>query len=379
MGMIGGGPGSFIGAVHRKAAALDGQIELVCGAFSSDAKKSAVAGTELYLPADRVYGSFEEMIAKEAALPAGQRMDFVSIVTPNHLHFAPAKMALEAGFDVMLDKPMTFDLEEAKTLQSVVAKTGHIFCLTHTYAGYPMIKEAKHQVNSGSLGKIRKVVVTYPQGWLYKQIETGDNKQATWRTDPAKSGAAGAMGDIGTHAFHLAEYITGLHVTAVCADVNIIVKGRRLDDDGAVLLHFDNGASGTLIASQVFSGEENNLSIQVYGDEGGLEWKHAHANTLLMKWPDKPAQLLRAGNDYLCAAARHNSRLPAGHPEGFIEAFANLYRNFALCVQAKKNRNNPKEEWLDFPGVEEGVRGMAFIKTVVESGRSERKWVELKM
>lgn len=375
--MIGGGPGAFIGAIHRTAALMDGEIELVCGAFSSDPKKSKQSGEVLHLDPSRVYGSYEEMILKEAALPEDRRMDFVSIVTPNHLHFAPAKMALENGFHVVLDKPMTFDLNEAKQLQKVVEESGNYFCLTHTYTGYPMVKEAKEQVKSGNLGSIRKVFVTYPQGWLSTFLEASDNKQASWRTDPSRSGKAGAMGDIGTHAFNLAEYITGLQVIKICADINIVVEGRKLDDDGAVLLKFDNGASGVLMASQIMAGEENNLTIQVYGEKGGLEWKHSDPNSLLLKWLEAPMQTLRAGTGYLSDIAKHNTRTPAGHPEGYIEAFANHYRDFAFCVKASIEGKQPKKEWLDFPGIEDGVRGMAFIESVIESGKSEKKWSPL--
>ena len=374
MGMIGGGPGAFIGAIHRTAAIMDGEIELVCGAFSSDPQKSKKAGEELNIDAQRVYPTYEEMIQKEAKLDENVKMDFVSIVTPNHLHFAPAKLALENGFHVVLDKPMTFDLGEAKKLQQVVRESGKYFCLTHTYTGYPMIKEAREQVRNGRLGTIRKVFVNYPQGWLSNFLEASDNKQASWRTDPSKSGKAGAIGDIGTHAFNLAEYITGLEVSKICADINIIVKGRKLDDDGAVILKFNNGASGVLMASQIMAGEENNLTIQVYGEKGGLEWKHGDPNTLLLKWPDAPMQTLRAGSGYLSEIAKHNTRTPAGHPEGFIEAFANHYRNFALCIKASVEGKKPKDEWLDFPGIEDGIRGMAFIENVIESGRSEKKW-----
>ncbi|MGZ3939570.1 MAG: Gfo/Idh/MocA family protein [Flavisolibacter sp.] len=377
MGMVGGGPGAFIGAIHRTAATMDGEIQLVCGAFSSDPQKSKQAGETLNLDPKRVYSSYDEMIKQEAKLPADERMDFVSIVTPNHLHFAPAKLALENGFHVVLDKPMTFDLNEAKDLEKVVRNSGKYFCLTHTYTGYPMIKEAREQVKTGKLGNIRKVFVNYPQGWLSNFLEASDNKQASWRTDPARSGKAGAMGDIGTHAFNLAEYITGLKVSRLCADINIVVEGRKLDDDGSVLMKFENGASAVLMASQIMAGEENNLTVQVYGEKGGLEWKHSDPNSLLLKWPDVPMQTLRAGTGYLSEAAKHNTRTPSGHPEGFIEAFANHYRNFALCVKASIEGKEPRQEWLDFPGVEDGVRGMAFIDTVIASGKSERKWTEL--
>lgn len=374
--MIGGGPGAFIGAVHRTAATMDGEIELVCGAFSSDPDKSRQAGAQLLLEPSRVYVSFEEMIRVEAGLDEGRRMDFVAIVTPNHLHFQPAKLALENGFHVVLDKPMTFDLEEARQLKSIVERARKYFCLTHTYAGYPMIKEAREQIRLGKLGAIRKVFVTYPQGWLSTFLEASDQKQASWRTDPTRSGKAGAIGDIGTHAFHLAEYITGLKTVAVCADINIMVPGRKLDDDGSVLLQFDNGAKGVLMASQIMAGEENNLTIQVYGERGGLEWKHSDPNSLLLKWLNAPMQTLRTGTEYVSEVARHNTRTPAGHPEGFIEAFANHYRNFAFCVKASINGVQPKAEWLDFPGIDEGVRGMAFVENVIESGKSEKKWRE---
>jgi predicted dehydrogenase len=379
MGMIGGGPGAFIGAVHRTAAAMDGLIELVCGSFSSDPARSKQMGEQLNLPNERVYGSFEEMIQQEAQLPADTRMDFVSIVTPNHVHFAPAKMALETGFDVVMDKPMTFDLREAKELKATVEKTGKYLCLTHTYSGYPMIKEARDQVKKGALGKIRKIFVTYPQGWLHSFLEGSDQKQASWRTDPSRSGIAGAMGDIGTHAFNLAEYVTGLKTTALCAQINVVVEGRKLDDDGAVFLQYDNGATGLLVASQVLTGEENNLTIKVYGEKGGLEWSHADANSLLLKWPDAPMQVLRAGTGYLSETAKHNTRTPSGHPEGFLEAFANHYRNFALCVKARETGERPKEAWMDFPTVDDGVRGMAFIENVIASGKSEKKWMKFEV
>ncbi|HEY1112545.1 MAG TPA: Gfo/Idh/MocA family oxidoreductase [Chitinophagaceae bacterium] len=379
MGMIGGGPDAFIGAVHRMAARIDGEIDIVCGAFSSSPDKSRRTGEALYLHPDRVYATYAEMIVNEATLPEDVRMDFVAIVTPNHLHFEPARQALQAGFDVVMDKPMTFDLKEALELKRIVDDTGRLFCLTHTYTGYPMIKEARQQVLQNNLGTLRKVVVMYPQGWLASFLEGADNKQASWRTDPTKSGIAGAMGDIGTHAFNLAEYITGLKVTKVCADINIVVEGRLLDDDGAVLLKFDNGASGVLLASQVMAGEENDLTIKVYGEKGGLEWKHSDPNTLLLKWTDAPTQVLRAGTGYLGSYAKHNTRTPSGHPEGFLEAFANHYRNFALCLHARKEGRTPEKEWLDFPGIEDGVRGMAFIETVITSGRIQDKWLEMRV
>lgn len=378
--MIGGGPGAFIGAVHRIAANIDGEIELVCGAFSSDPQKSKQAGEQLYLQPSRVYGSYKEMIKAEKNLPDDQRMDFVSIVTPNHVHFEPAKLALENGFHVVLDKPMTLTLKEAKQLKEIVAKTGNLLCLTHTYTGYPMVKQARQMVKSGVFGKIRKIYVEYPQGWLSTFLEGSDQKQAAWRTDPKRSGIAGAMGDIGTHAFNMAEYVSGLKVTKICADLNVVVKGRKLDDDGAVLMKLDNGASAVLFATQIAAGEENNVKVRVYGEKGGVVWQQDDANTLLVKWLDKPAEILRAGGNYpkLSSYALHNCRTPGGHPEGYLEAFANHYRNFALCVKAKAMKKKPKPEWLDFPGVEEGVRGMAFIENVVASGKTKEKWTDFK-
>jgi predicted dehydrogenase len=382
MGMIGGGPGAFIGGVHRIAAGMDGEIELVCGAFSSDPEKSKQAGEQLNIPTQRIYGSYKEMIRSESSLPPGERMEIVSIVTPNHVHFEPTKLALENGFHVILDKPLAFDLKEAKILQELANKSELLFCLTHTYTGYPMVKEARQQVLSGKFGKIRKVYVDYPQGWLSNLLEAPDSshhsrKQATWRTDPAQSGIAGAMGDIGTHAFNLAEYVSGLNVTKICADINTVVEGRKLDDDGTVLLKFDNGASGFLYSTQVAAGEENNTRIRVYGEKGGVEWQQEDANSLKVKWFEKPTEIYRTGNVYLSSFAQHNTRVPAGHPEGYLEAFANLYRNFALCVKAKMSGTEPKPEWLDFPGVEDGVRGMTFVEKVIESGKSNENWIDL--
>ncbi|MFD2244636.1 Gfo/Idh/MocA family protein [Pontibacter ruber] len=375
LGMIGGGQGAFIGAVHRIAAQLDGEYELVCGAFSSDPEKSKASGLLLGLSENRVYTSYQELFEKENQLPEVERVQVISIVTPNHVHFEPARMALENGFHVVLDKPMTFSLEEALVLRDVANKSGKLFCLTHTYTGYPMVKEARQVVASGKLGKFRKVYVEYPQGWLSRFEEGGDNKQASWRTDPSQSGIAGSMGDIGTHAFNLAEYVSGLEVTQLCADINTVVEGRRLDDDGAVLLKFNNGASGVLIATQVAAGEENNVKIRVYGEHGGVEWQQQDANTLQVKWLDRPTEIWRTGGGYVSTYAQHNTRTPAGHPEGYLEAFANLYRNFALCIKAELEGKQPEPEWQDYPGIEEGVRGMAFIENVVASGKSDKKWL----
>ncbi len=377
--MIGGGQDAFIGAIHRNAALMDGEIELVCGAFSSDANKSRQSGESLYLDPARIYGNFHDMIEKERALPENRRMDFVSIVTPNHLHFEPAKLALENGFHVVLDKPMTYSLAEALELKKIVEKAGKLFCLTHTYTGYPMVKEARHQVLSGKFGNIRKIYVEYPQGWLSNFLEGQNQKQATWRTDPARSGIAGAMGDIGVHAFNIAEYVSGLQVSSLCADISIVVEGRKLDDDGAVLLKFDNGASGILSATQIAAGEENNIRIRVYGEKGSVHWQQEDNNSLLVKWVDRPAEIWRAGASYTSEIAKYNSRTPAGHPEGYIEAFANLYRNFARTLKAKLNNEKPRPEWLDFPDIEEGVRGMLFIEKVIESGKRMEKWVDFRL
>lgn len=373
--MVGGGIGAFIGAVHRMAAALDGEIELVCGAFSSDPEKSRASGADLGLPPERVYGSFEEMIRREKKLPPEKRMEFVSIVTPNHVHFGPAKMALQNGFHVICDKPLAFNLKEALALEKLVEQTGLFFALTHNYTGYPMVKQARQMIRHGEIGAIRKVVVEYPQGWLSTKLEASGQKQAAWRTDPQRSGIAGAMGDIGTHAENLAEYITGLKISELCADISTFVPGRQLDDDGNVLLHFDNGAKGILHASQISAGEENNLNIRVYGEKGGLEWHQMEPNTLLVKWLDKPVQVYRTGGGTLYPEAQAHTRIPAGHPEGYLEAFANIYRNFARCIRARKEGREPDPVYLDFPTVRDGVRGMRFIERVIYSGKSAKKWV----
>jgi len=376
MGMVGGGRGAFIGAVHRMAATLDGEIELVCGAFSSDPERSRASGADLYLPADRVYSNFEEMIKREKELPEGERMDFISIVTPNHMHFPPAKMALESGFHVVCDKPVTLNLPEALELQEVINRTGLLFCLTHNYTGYPMVKEAREIVRSGKLGAIRKVIVEYPQGWLAQLLEATGNKQADWRTDPARSGAAGCMGDIGTHAENMAEYITGLKITELCADLTTYVEGRKLEDDGNVLLRFNNGAKGVLHASQICNGEENDFNIRIYGEFGGLQWWQMEPNTLIYKTNEEGARRIRTGVGNLSAAAKAHTRLPAGHPEAFLEAFANVYRNFALTLKARLTGTEPDPLYTDFPGIEEGIRGLAFIDTCLASANSEQKWTK---
>ncbi len=375
--MVGGGTDAFIGAVHRLAAFMDGQIELVCGCFSVNPEISLSSGKAYFLPENRIYKSYKEMFENEVKLPVGERMDFVTIVTPNFAHFDPAMMALENGFNVVIDKPITFTLDEAKKLKTKIAETGLLLALTHTYSGYPAVKEARERVRRGDLGKIRKILVEYPQGWLSSKIEDAGNAQASWRTDPKRSGKAGCMGDIGTHAHHLAEYITGLKTIEVCAELNVFVPGRLLDDDGAVLLRFDNGAKGVLMATQIAAGEENSIRIRVYGEKGGLDWFQHEPNTLWMKWIDRPTEMVRTGQGYMSDIAKHNTRTPGGHPEGYLEAFANIYRNFSLTLRAKMNNTQPKPEWLDFPSVEDGIRGMQFIDAVVEAGYNDnQKWVK---
>lgn len=373
LGMVGGGREAFIGAVHRMAARLDGEFELVAGAFSGDPEKSRLSGEDLYLSQDRVYPSYESMAQSEAALPAEQRIDCVAIVTPNHLHFAVAKTFLEAGFHVICDKPMTFNLEEALALREIVARCGKVFALTHNYTGYPMVKEAREWVREGRLGEILKIVVEYPQGWLIENIDSVGQKQAAWRTDPSRAGASSCIGDIGTHAENLARYITGLELEALCADFTTFVEGRRLEDDGNLLVRYKGGAKGILYASQVSVGEENALRIRVYGRKASLEWHQEDPNDLLLKFPDRPAERHRRGNGYLSAAAKRFTRLPAGHPEAFIEAFANIYVEAARAIRdAEAGIVNPGS--YDFPTVDDGVEGLRFIERAVASAKAQG-WV----
>jgi predicted dehydrogenase len=381
MGMIGGGNNAFIGAIHRQAAFMDNQIELVCGCFSSTPTTSLISGRSYFLPDNRIYKSYQEMFEEELKLPKGERMDFVSIVTPNHLHFEPAMMALESGFHVVLDKPMTYSLEEAKLLQQKVEETGLILALTHVYSGYPAVKEAKKRITKGELGKLRRIYVEYTQGWLSERIELLEGNNAGWRCDPKRSGKAGCIGDIGTHAWHLCEYITGLKVQELCAELNTFVEGRPVDDDGVALLHFEQGVTGVLMATQICTGEANNIRIRIYGDKGGLEWRQMEPNILFLKWKDRPTEILNIGNNgYLDKNTLWNTRTPAGHPEGFIESFANIYRNFALTVRALDSGEQPQEAWLDFPSIYEGVRGMQFIETMVTASYNNntkwQKWIE---
>lgn len=374
MGLIGGGPGSFIGRIHRIAAELDGEAQLVCGAFSSDAARSREAGAAYRLPPSRVYASYRQMIEAESALPAGERMDFAAIVTPNHLHFDPARRCLENGFHVVVDKPMCFSLAEAQTLKETVAASRRLLAVTYTYSGYPLVKQARALVAEGRIGAVRKVYVEYPQGWLSGAVESGGQKQASWRTDPARSGAGGAIGDIGTHAMQLAEYVSGQRIVAISAELRTFVPGRRLDDDSQMQLRFDQGASGLLFATQVAAGEENNIRIRVYGDQGGLEWQQADANSLVLRPLDGPQQVWRAGCGYLGPAAAGNTRTPPGHPEGYLEAFANIYAAFFKAVRAHEHDPGVDLRRYDVPDVAEGLRGMAFIEAVLRSANSDRKW-----
>jgi len=381
MGMVGGGPGAFIGEVHRKAARMDGGVELVGGAFDIDPRKSRQMGNQLCLDRKRVYGTYQEMIERELKLPEGERMDFVAVTTPNNWHFPIARDLLQAGFHVMCEKPMTLTVKQAKDLRIVVKKSGKVFGLMHNYTGYPMVKLARDMVRQGDLGKIRKIVVRYSQGWLATALEKTGHMQATWRTDPKQSGA-GCVGDIGTHAENLAEYITGLKITYICTDLSTFVKGRKVDDDVSCLVRFNNGAKGLLHASQISVGDENNFAIWVYGEKKGLEWYQEHPNYLHVKEQNGPLQVWRRGNPYVAAkspAADRGNRIPSGHPEAFIEAFANIYRNFTDAIRARMSRQKADKLVLDFPDVNDGIRGMLFIETVLAGGKSRQKWLKMKV
>jgi predicted dehydrogenase len=373
-GMVGGGRGAFIGAVHRIAAQMDGQAELVAGAFSSDPQRSRDSAADLFVSAERAYGSYRDMAVAEAARPAGERLDFVVIVTPNDQHFPAATLFLEHGFNVVCDKPVTLTLAEARALRETVVRTGKVFALTHNYTGNAMVKQARALVRSGALGTLRKVVVEYSQGWLARDIESDGHKQASWRTDPTRSGAAGCMGDIGTHAENLARYVTGLRISELCADLTTFVPGRRLDDDGNLLLRFEGGARGVLHSSQIAVGEENMLSLRVYGSEASLEWQQEHPNELVVKYPDRPREILRRGNGYVGEGAQRVTRIPAGHPEGYLEAFANLYGEAFRAIAAEV-AGEPLPDDLDLPGIDDGVAGMAFIEAAVASARQGAVWV----
>lgn len=375
-GMVGGGRGAFIGAVHRIAAQMDGQAELVAGAFSSDPQRSRDSAADLFVAAERAYGSYRDMAVAEAARPSGERLDFVVIVTPNDQHFPAATLFLDHGFNVVCDKPVTLTLAEARALRETVARSGKVFVLTHNYTGNAMVKQARALVRSGALGTLRKVVVEYSQGWLARDVESSGHKQASWRTDPARSGAAGCMGDIGVHAENLARYVTGLRILELCAELTTFVPGRRLEDDGNLLLRFEGGARGVLHSSQVAVGEENNLSLRVYGSEASLEWQQEHPNELIVKYPDRPREILRRGNDYVGEVAQRVTRIPAGHPEGYLEAFANLYREAFRAIAAEVAGEPPPDD-LDFPGIDDGVTGMAFIEAAVASARQGAAWVPI--
>ncbi|MEZ0470170.1 Gfo/Idh/MocA family protein [Luteimonas salinilitoris] len=375
-GMVGGGRGAFIGAVHRIAAQMDGQAELVAGAFSSDPQRSRDSAADLFVAAERAYGSYRDMAVAEAARPSGERLDFVVIVTPNDQHFPAATLFLDHGFNVVCDKPVTLTLAEARALRETVARSGKVFVLTHNYTGNAMVKQARALVRNGALGTLRKVVVEYSQGWLARDIESGGHKQASWRTDPARSGAAGCMGDIGVHAENLARYVTGLRITELCAELTTFVPDRRLEDDGNLLLRFEGGARGVLHSSQVAVGEENNLSLRVYGSEASLEWQQEHPNELIVKYPDRPREILRRGNDYVSEVAQRITRIPAGHPEGYLEAFANLYREAFRAIAAEVAGEPPPGN-LDLPGIDDGVTGMAFIEAAVASARQGAAWVPI--
>ncbi|SES64993.1 Gfo/Idh/MocA family protein [Thalassotalea agarivorans] len=373
MGMVGGGEGAFIGAVHRMAANLDGQIELVCGAFSSNAERSIASGKSLFLDPSRCYASYQEMFEQEAKLPPQQRMDFVAIVTPNHLHFPVAKMAMEYGFHVMSDKPATLNLDEAKHLNAIINETGRLYGLTHTYNGYPLVKEAKQLIADGKLGKVTKVVVEYSQGWLASADDEG-SKQASWRLDEKQAGISCCMGDIGVHAANLAEYVSGLTISELCADLTSVVAGRTLDDDGTVILRFNNGVKGLLFSSQISVGEENNLRLRIYGEKGAIDWSQQEPNTLWLRSNNNPTQMIRTGVGQMSDAALNAIRTPAGHPEGYIEAFANLYLNFAKQIQAHNAGNPATNSQFDVPGINEALRGMAFIENAVAASNADTKW-----
>ncbi|WP_309397444.1 Gfo/Idh/MocA family protein [Cerasicoccus maritimus] len=374
-GMIGGGRDAFIGAVHRMAANLDGQMELVAGCFSSDPERSLLSGQDLYIDPARVYASYEEMAKIEAAKPAEERLDFVSIVTPNFMHFPVAKCFLQAGFNVICDKPMTFDLKEAKALKKIVAKSGKVFALTHNYTGYPMVKEARDMVKKGKLGDILKIVAEYPQDWLLSALEADDQKQAAWRTDPKRAGASCAVGDIGTHAENLAHYITGLEIDAIMAEFTSFVPGRTLEDDGNMLLRYKGGAKGVLYASQISAGEENALSIRVYGTKASIEWHQENPTDLIVKYPGKPREVLKRGQGYLSKAAQNACRTPPGHPEAFLEAFANIYRAASEAIADEVLGKYPRKSGYDIVTVDDGLYGMAFIDTCVKSAQAN-KWIK---
>lgn len=374
MGMVGGGRDAFIGAVHRRAAMLDGQVELVAGCFSSTPEKSKASGRDLYLPEDRVYGTFEEMVAAESKMPEDKRLDFVSVVVPNHMHYPVIMGLVKAGFNVVTDKPLCLDMAQARDIAKAVKEAGILFGITYNYTGYPMVKQARHLVRSGEIGEIKKVIVEYPQGWLITRLELTGQKQAEWRTDPLRCGVSGAIGDIGSHAENLMSYVTGLEIKEICADLTITIPGRKIDDDGNILLRFTNGAKGLLTASQIATGQQNSLTLRVWGTKAGLEWRQETPQFLRVVSNDKPDMIYSPGMPYDCPEAARHTRLPAGHPEAYIEAFANVYRNYTDTLRARILGLEPDEMMLDFPGVYEGARGVYFIHLAVESSNSDAKW-----
>ena len=376
MGMVGGGRGAFIGGVHRRAAALDGKIELVAGAFSSDPKKSALSGKDFFLDPSRVYGSFQEMVEKEKALPEGEKIDFVTIVVQNHLHFKVAKTFLEAGFNVICDKPVTYDLAQARELKKIITKSKKVFALTHNYTGYPMVKLARQMIQKKELGDLIKVVCEYPQGYAITAL-TGEEKAiSNWRANPEIAGISNCMGDIGTHAENLVHYITGLEIDKLCADLSVNIPNRKLDDDGNVLVRFKGGARGIIYASQVSNGDENDLNIRVYGTKKSIEWHQEEPNDLIVKDARSPRQVYRRGNGYITGVAAEHTRIPFGHPEGFIEAFANVYNCASVAIKDEIAGKFPRKSGYDFPDIRDGIIGMAFIETVVKSSKSKEKWVK---
>lgn len=377
LGMVGGGSGAFIGAVHRMAARLDGEWEVVAGALSSSPERSLASGRQIGLVPERNYPTWEAMLERELRLPEGERIDAVAVVTPNHLHFPVASAFVKAGFNVICDKPMVLDSKEADELKRLVDDSGVLFAVTYNYSGYPMVREARELIRAGRLGPLRKVIVEYTQGWLATSVEDQDNKQAGWRTDPARSGIAGTIGDIGTHAENLLTTVTGLDITHISADLTTFVRGRRLDDDASMLLRLSGGARGILTASQVCAGVENSLTLKVYGELGGLEWRQEQPNELVFRELSGPERILRRGNDYLSEAAQALNRIPSGHPEGFIEAFANLYRGVALTIKAQRAGEPTDRPGFEFPGIDAGVRGVRFVEATVESSRSETRWTEV--
>jgi predicted dehydrogenase len=376
-GMVGGGEGAFIGAIHRMAAALDGDYELVCGAFSSDAARNARSAEALGLDSARAYPTLEAMLAAETALPEDRRMEVLAIVTPNHLHAPAAIAALDAGFHVFSEKPMAMNLAEALAIEAAVARSGKLYGLAFTYSGYPLVEEARVRVARGDLGAIRLVQAEYWQGWLSQPIDRDGNKQAEWRTDPARAGLGGCLGDIGTHAFQLAEHVSGLAVESLSADLTTHVPGRRLDDDVAALLRFEGGARGVLKTTQVAAGEENGLRLRVYGEKGGLEWSQMEPNTLTLRWLDRPAEVVRAGGPGLDPLATARLRTPAGHPEGYVEAFANLYRSFGSAARAGASAPPQPGAANWFPGIADGLRTMTFVEAMIENSAGAAKWTSL--